>query len=339
MTIQKENPRHILIVGSGSVGKRHAQNLKKLGCRISCSDPRQDRINELEEAIGELVAGYRTIEEALAADKFDGVVIGSPTKFHPEQAIHALQKNVPVLLEKPVAITLEETLKLDVVVKETSTPLLLGYTWRWWGPLNKVKTLVEGGRIGKVRYVELYMSAHLADWHPWEDYQDFFMAKKELGGGALLDESHWIDLMLWFFGLPKSVVGAAEKISNLEIETDDNVDFLASYEDGKRVYVHLDLFGRPHERFIRFVGEEGTIFWSSEPNEIRISESVENKSSIETFDCDRNSMFEAVAKEFLSVLNVTTKMTCALSDGVNVMRVVEAIRESTVTGSSIELKH
>ena len=75
------------------------------------------------------------------------------------------------------------------------------------------------------------MSAHLADWHPWEQYQDFFMAKKNLGGGALLDESHWIDLMVWFFGLPQSIIGKVEKISDLDIETDDNVDFLSLYPD------------------------------------------------------------------------------------------------------------
>lgn len=337
MTTIKENHQHILIVGSGSVGKRHAENLKKIGCHISCSDPRQERVKELEKVVGELVSGYSSIEEALASETFDGIVIGSPTKFHPEQTIIALRKGIPVLMEKPAAINLEEALALDNVAKTVSTPLLLGYTWRWWSPLNRVRTLIKEDCIGKVHYVQFYMSTHLADWHPWEKYQDFFMAKKDLGGGALLDESHWIDLMNWFFGLPESVIGVVEKISDLEIETDDNVDFLAMYPDGKRVYVHLDLFGRPHERFIRFVGKEGTIFWSPDPNEIKITLGAENNMEVETFDCVRNDMFERVTEEFLKVLGGEKNMTCTLNDGIKVMKVIEAIRESSVTRSSVKI--
>ena len=59
----------------------------------------------------------------------------------------------------------------------------------------------EANAVGGLRHARFVMSAHLADWHPWERYQDFFMASRDQGGGALLDESHFIDLMLWFFGV------------------------------------------------------------------------------------------------------------------------------------------
>ena len=61
------------------------------------------------------------------------------------------------------------------------------------------------------------------------------MARRELGGGALLDESHWIDLMLWLFGMPASVSGRIDKISELEIDSDDNVDLLFAYNNGPRI--------------------------------------------------------------------------------------------------------
>lgn len=333
----KGDKAHILIVGSGSVGKRHATNLEKFGCRISCTDPRLDRVEELAAAVKTRVTGYSDIKEALSSDQFDGVVIGSPTKYHPEQGIIVLEAGIPVLMEKPIAITLKEALVLKNVASREATPFLLGYTWRWWEPLNRVRNLVGEGHIGKVYHVQFYMSAHLEDWHPWERYQDFFMSNKSLGGGALLDESHWIDLMIWFFGVPQSVVGKVEKTSDLDIETDDNVDFFSFYEDGKRIYVHLDLFGRPHERFIRFVGEKGTIYWSSEPNEIRISLGGENNISVEKFDCIRNDMFEAVAEEFLEMLSGKREETCSLEDGINTMKIIEAVRESSITGRCISV--
>ena len=170
---------HILIIGTGSAGKRHAKNLHSLGCAISCVDPRQDRLNEIKGEEIPLRSTFTSIKEAFAANKaFDAVVVASPPSFHVDQSIFALQRGVPVLLEKPVSPDLFSALKLQTAVKETSTPLLLGYTWRWWPPLQKVKQLLDSQVVGQLKFVKFTMAAHLADWHPWERYQDFFMASK-----------------------------------------------------------------------------------------------------------------------------------------------------------------
>ncbi len=319
--------KHILIIGSGSVGKRHARNLAALGCRISCYDPREERTAELAEETS-VVHSFSDLNNALNIKELDGVVVASPTAFHSEQTIKAIEHGLPVLLEKPSSKTLAETHQMLRCMNKTTGRVLLGYTWRWWKPLSRTKQLLDEGRIGKILQVQFHMSAHLADWHPWEPYQDFFMSSTELGGGALLDESHWIDLMLWFFGKPLSLYGQVEKNSNLEIETDDNVDVILNYPDGLRITLHLDLFGRPHEKFIRFIGDKGTMVWSAEPNRISIGTSMEQQWEHEEFTCERNDMFVSVAKEFLSVLDHGSTETCRLEDGVMVMQIIEAIRKS-----------
>ena len=329
--------KHILIVGTGSVGKRHARNLSKLGCNISCVDPRADRCEELA---GELdVAGvYPNMNEAFSADKsYDGVVIGSPPAFHVDQSISALEANIPLLLEKPVSPDLKSARRLLDVVGDTETPLVLGYTWRWWPPLKRVHELLAEEAIGKIRHVKFSLSAHLADWHPWERYQDFFMANRALGGGALLDESHWIDLMIWFFGMPQKLFAMIEHISDLDIDSDDNVDILLSYEDGLRVSVHLDLYGRPHEKNIRFTGESGTILWSESPNQISLSDTPGQEWETEIFNCERNDMFVGVAQEFLSVVGGARPKTCLLNDGVRVLEVLEAARISHAEERVVQL--
>ncbi len=319
---------HILVVGSGSVGKRHARNLAALGFAISAVDPRPDRRREMASEV-DLKASYADEAEAMAAARFDGVVIASPPRFHVDQSISALEQGIPVLLEKPASPDLDSALRLADAVRRAKAPLLLGYTWRWWPPLSEVKKLLQDGAVGHLHYVQFYMSAHLADWHPWERYQDFFMAKRELGGGALLDESHWIDLMLWFFGLPAEVSGRVEKISDLDIDTDDNVDLFFTYPDGKRIGMHLDIYGRPHEKFIRFVGTNGTIYWSAEPNRIAIAGTAEQSWSYTDFHCQRNDMFVAVAREFLDVLEGHTTPSCTIMDGIRVLRVIEAARRAS----------
>ena len=320
--------KHILIVGSGSVGKRHARNLSMLGCSISGVDPREDRRRELSEAVN-AVNTYATLDEALAAEAFDGAVIASPPKYHVDQACTALTRGLPVLLEKPVAPDLESALALRRVVESTGAPLLLGYTWRWWEPLQYVRELLQRKTVGQLLSAGFIMSAHLADWHPWESYRDFFMSSKELGGGALLDESHWIDVMLWFFGRPRQLFARIDKISSLDIETDDNVDIMVEYTDGLRVTLHLDLYGRPHEKSIRLVGEEGTIYWTTEPSQIALSKTMEKKWDVTEYSCERNDMFVQLAKDFLEMLRGTPVNNCTIDDGVAVLEIIEAVRQSS----------
>jgi predicted dehydrogenase len=319
--------KHILIIGTGSAGKRHARNLISLGCSVSCMDPRLDRLDELAGEEIKVASVFTELEDAFSIDgAFDAVVVASPPSFHVDQAISALERRLPVLLEKPVSPDLFSSLRLQKAVREGKAPLLLGYTWRWWTPLSKVKALIDQRVVGKLRYVKFTMSAHLADWHPWERYQDFFMASSELGGGALLDESHWLDLMLWFFGMPEKLFAKIEKISRLEIETDDNVDMMVFYGNDLRVSLHLDLYGRPHEKSIQFAGDDGTLLW--EPNQIRIGKQMDPEWEIENFNYDRNDMFVAVAEEFLTIIGGHSDPTCNIDDGVRVLKLIEAARTS-----------
>src|SRR5262245_21394417 len=328
---------HILIVGSGSVGRRHARNLSALGCRISCMDPRQDRREELARETP-VVKAHATMDAALNGGGIDGVVVGSPTAFHVEQSTAALKAGLPVFLEKPVAIVLAEAEALSRIVAEKNAALLMGYTWRWWPPLARVRTLLAQGTIGRLLHVQFHMSAHLADWHPWERYQDFFMASRALGGGALLDESHWIDLMLWLAGKPDWVMGDVNRVSKLEIETDDNVDVLAGFADGTRVTLHLDLYGRPHEKSIRFQGEDGTLIWSDDPSRISIGHAAVKEWQEEIFAGERNDMFFAIAKEFLEMVSGAPPRTCTIEDGVEAMRVIEAVRHSSAEGRRVKIE-
>ena len=329
--------RHILVVGSGSAGKRHAHNLAAYGCSISCVDPRPDRRKELADQIP-VVGAFDSLEAALGSKEIPhGVVIASPPTFHVDQAMRALEIGVPVFLEKPAASDAETARMLEKTCLESRSPLLLGYTWRWWAPLRYLKAKLDEGKIGQLHHVRFTMSAHLADWHPWEPYQDFFMSHSEQGGGALLDESHWIDLALWMFGMPRTVYARIERISNLEITSDDNVDLILGFDSWLRAYLHLDLFGRPHEKSIRFVGELGSCLWTESPNCVAFSSSAANDWEEENFNCERNDMFASVASEFLKIVDGSKAPTCTIGDGVRVLDVIEAARRSHAEERQITL--
>lgn len=330
--------KHILVAGTGSAGKRHLRNFAFLGCRVSGMDPRKDRLEEAAKS-AELVHSFGSLDEAWRQDDFDAVVVASPPAFHVSQCAECLKRGKPVLLEKPVAPSFAEAERLAAEgAGDPARPaVLVGYTYRWWPSIRFLRGKLRDGTIGKPLYADFVMSAHLADWHPWERYQDFFMASKELGGGALLDESHFIDLMIWLFGMPSKIYAQVERLSPLEIETDDHVDILASYDGSFRVRLHLDLYGRPHERTIRIVGEKGSLVWSFEPDAVKIGLEAGRDWQEIRFGHERNEMFLRLAEHFLDVVGGGCEPLCTLRDGLNALRVVEACRQSSISDRAVTL--
>ena len=233
-----------------------------------------------------------------------------------------------ILLEKPVAPDLASALALDALATRASVPVLLGYTFRWWDPVRRLKTCIEEGRAGRVLRVSMMMAAHLADWHPWERYQDFFMARAALGGGALLDESHFLDLLLWLFEWPTDLSATVERLSPLEIDTDDNVDVSLALPSGPRVAIHLDLYSRPHERSITVCGDGGTIEWNNEANQVRVFDSARGTWMRHRSRANGMTCSWPKRAHFLGMIDRGDAPLCTLADGCRVLQLVEAIRDS-----------
>ena len=325
---------HVLVVGGGSVGRRHARNLAVLGAAVSVVDPRADRRDVTASEVS-LRGAHADLDAALAVGGYDAAVIASPTSLHVPQAGATLAAGLPTLVEKPLAATLDDGAHLAAAAAD-GPPLLLGYTWRWWPALRRLRGRIRAGEIGEVRHLRCVLSAHLADWHPWERYQDFFMARADLGGGALLDESHWIDLAVWLLGEPADVMADVARISDLEIDTDDNVDLLLRWPSGARAWLHLDVHGRPHERSVTVAGSTGTLRWSDAPDAVAHGTGAATW-EVESFDGDRNDMFLSVAQELLAVASDGAAPSCTAADGLAALRVVEAARTSSREGRRVAL--
>ena len=98
------------------------------------------------------------------------------------------------------------------------------------------------------------------------------------------------------------------------------------------VTIHLDIYGRPHEKYIRFIGEEGTILWTAEPNRVAVGKEWSQTWENCDFDCERNDMFMAIGKEFIDIINGAEVKTCCINDGVRVLSLIEAARQSSAKG-------
>lgn len=319
----------LLVVGCGSVGKRHVGNFKSIGVEdITAVDTRPDRLKEVQEKYG--IKGLSNFDKSME-EKYDAVVICTPPNSHIPIATKAAEKSCHIMIEKPMSNSMEGISKLLDVAKRNNLIILIGYTYRFWPPLIRVEELLNEKVIGNIYSVRIEFSEYLPDWHPWEDYRTFYMAKKELGGGAILDESHAIDFARWLFGEIKEIACFNDRLSNLEITSDDVAEILMRFESGVIGSIHLDIFGRAHRRNLEIIGEKGNIYWDFYQNEVKVYYANGKKWEVYPFNCDRNLMFVEDAKHFLDCVKNNKTPKISGEDGAKTLKCVLAAIESSKT--------
>jgi predicted dehydrogenase len=295
---------HILVIGAGSIGQRHVKNFQSLGCEVSILETNEHRRNQVMRELG--VNNWE--DKPLLVD---GVVVATPPVNHIELANEWC--GTPILMEKNLCLSYAETEQLKEQLYDER--FLMGYTWRWWPTLEIARSRLD--ELGEIRHVTMTMAAHLADWHPWESVEVYYGSAR----GGVLNEAHWHDIMLSWFGEPEHAWAKASHISNLNTPTPDVLDAFFEYE-GFNVNMHYDLFQRPHDRSMQIVGEQGTMQWT--PNELRIGHFKDPEWRVWKTEHDRNGMFLDMAKEFLELVEGKIEAPrCGLGDGIRVMRLIE----------------
>ena len=255
-----------LIVGCGSIGKRHLSNLLLLGQRdILAFDPRADRRDEVSSKFG--VAATADLAAGLKEARV--VFVCTPTQMHLEQAFMAAQAGCHVFIEKPVAHTLEGLSELERELRTRRLVSLVGCNFRFHPGLRHVKTLLAEGAIGPITSARAEFGQYLPDWHPWEDYRQSYSARSALGGGVIFDRIHELDYVRWLLGEVNEITALSGKLSRLEIDTEDVAEILLRFESGAFGSVHMDYVRRTYNCSLEIVGQDGTIRWDFPTHEVR----------------------------------------------------------------------
>lgn len=317
-----------LIIGYGSIGKRHAQNLSSFKHECLVVEPDKSR---LELALAHGYEGFSDIQDIDSKLYLDGVFICSPPVFHVEQTIWALDRNLKVFLEKPVGINLPECRK---ILNYDHKNIFVGYNYRWNPQFIKLRTDLSLGVIGKPYYANFVIGMHLEDWHPWENYRNFFMSNASLGGGALLDESHLLELVIELFGLPDAISSLQLKISDLDINSDDYVFSHFKYKN-LLLDIRFDLFRRPHESYIEIFATKGSFKcdFAQKTTTLTAYESYAVSRSLdEVFHYSRQEIFLDMLKDFLEFIRSTkTSPRVSFLRGCEVMSLIDQIKKSSMS--------
>lgn len=316
-----------LVIGYGSIGKRHAANVISMGHQAVLL--RHSQGNENKEGLNE----YYNLDDLLVHEKgIDGAIVCSPTSKHLDDVKELIHHGIPFLLEKPPTYDLKSALEMkDLIDSEKFIAYDMGFNLRYHPILKFIKGFLPN--VGKVYATKVYVGYYLPYWRKGVDYRESTSAKKELGGGVHVELAHDIDYTLWLIGRPKKVVGYVNRVSDLEISTDDICSALLKYSDGSVAEVHLDYLSHKYLRGGQIIAENGTLEWQWNPAEGSVSYfDKEGSGSKEIFATgpgyDFNTTYIDELKHFIGILNGSMKSTVDIADAVDTMKVIQAIEVS-----------
>ncbi len=314
-----------LIAGLGSIGRRHLRNLLALGQRdIVLYRTYRSTLPEDE------LKGFPVVtrlEDGLAMEP-DAVIVANPTALHTRVAIPAARAGCHLLVEKPVAHTLEAARTLLDVVRETGVRVLVGFQFRFHPTLRQVKAWLDAGAIGRPLFARAHWGEYLPDWHPWEDYRRSYAARADLGGGVIRTLSHPLDYLHFLLGPGEVAWAYADRVSDLELQdVEDLGEIGLRFRGGTVASVHVNYFQRPPAHRLEIVGTEGTIRWDYYTGQaVRFPVRGEPQVAHLPPGWERNHMFLEEMRHFLDVVAGRAEPLCSLEEGVENMRWVDTAR-------------
>jgi predicted dehydrogenase len=317
----------VAVIGLGSAGARHARNLLDLGHEVVGFDPVASSPHEDVEL-------NDTLEAAIG--RGDAVIVASPNSLHAEHALAALELRKPVLVEKPLAVTVVDAERVTAAAERTGAVCGVGMNLRFHPGVLKLKRLVDEGALGDVRFVQGSFGYDLRRWHPESDYRLGYSARADLGGGIVLDAIHELDYLLWIFGTVETVIAEVERVSDLEVDVEDIAVAVLRFDSGAVASVDLNFFEPAYRRGCTAVGSHAVARWDWRQETVVVSRPSADD-EIYDVTCDLAQTYRAELVDFVHAVESAEQEQPAASanSGLAAVRLADAIKRSARVGQRI----
>jgi predicted dehydrogenase len=301
-----------LVVGAGSIGRRHMSNLRQLGIRrLAATDSDAGRLKPVVDELA--VESFPDLNTALRDFKPAVVFVCTPPVFHIEQAMRALGAGAHVFIEKPLSHQLDGVGALRAAACKVGRVVQVGYNLRFNPGIQTLKRLVQEGVAGRILWAGAEVAQYLPDWRPWQDYRRSYTASRELGGGIILDASHEIDYVLWLLGPPRELTCMAGNVSGLDVNVEDCATILIRLRSGAQADVHMDFAQRTASRSCVISGDCARLEWEHSQNEVRIIR-PDGTTKVMKYDFETNEMYLAEVENFFSCVHGRLTTNHSLSE-------------------------
>lgn len=250
-------PYRFAIIGCGRIAQRHAEHIAQQGILQAVCDVIPERAIALADKYQAIP--YFSIEDLLKKEKPDVVSICTPNGLHVHHTILALNHGSHVLCEKPMAITVSDGKKMIDTANQAGKKIYVVKQNRYNPPVTAVKKLLEENKLGTIVSFQLNCFWNRSP----EYYKDNWRGTLNQDGGTLFTQfSHFIDLLYWFLGDIRKVVGW--RLNDLHkgiIEFEDCGMALIEMKNGSIGTLHYSInsFEKNMEGSFTLLGEKGTV--------------------------------------------------------------------------------
>ena len=253
------------LLGSGLAAGFHAEALETMkdAALAGVADRDHGRAVAFAEKYG--AKSYSSLEAMLKSEEIDVVCICTPSGFHADQAIEVLKSGKHVVLEKPMALTVEDADRIIEAAESSDRLLSVVFQNRFIPDVQKAKEIVDSGALGKLVFCDLSMKYWRdPDYYASSDWRGTFKYDGGgEGGGALINQGiHGVDMLIYIVGDAK-VRFAEVKTSYHSIETEDTAVAVLDFDNGATGTLHASTCAYPgFNRRIEIIGTKGCIIMS-----------------------------------------------------------------------------
>jgi predicted dehydrogenase len=242
---------NVLIVGLGSIGRKHVKALRSLGHEFKIYALRSGLNAKKEDDI----VNISTLENIDLT--FDFAIISNPTNLHSKFIEELALKKIPLIIEKPILDKLDNAEKLTKILKEQQLPTYVACNLRFHPCVLYLKNKMSAEKI-LINEVNVYCGSFLPDWRNVKDFRASYSANKNMGGGVHLDLFHELDYTTWIFGFPNKSRVMLRNVSTLNINSFDYANYIFEYKNFTASIV-LNYYRREPKRVIEVVTNKDTL--------------------------------------------------------------------------------
>lgn len=320
---------NILVIGAGSIGKRHIGNLLSLGYTKISVVSRSVLPNDIAH-----LDSYKSLQSALLDKDFDAAFICTPTALHVESLQTLLEKRIKnIYIEKPLSHNTENIKQALALAANYENNIVVGYDLHFDPGVQKVYELLKNGTIGNIISINAFVGQYLPHWRPYEDHRKGMSAKISTGGGVLLDIIHEFDYLYWLNGPAKTVAGFNLNSNTLEIETEEAAEVIIKYANGSIGSVHLDYLQPSLVRYCIITGTKGSINCNMAEKKVSWSLHNGNYDQFTYASFERNDRFKDIVKHFLE--NTNDYRLTRLQQALESLYIVEAAKYSSANNCMV----
>ena len=312
----------ILVIGSGSIGQRHIQNLKSLGFNdIEVFDSNKKLLKSVEKKF------KIKIQKKVKFENIDCTLICTAPSSHIELAKLALEENCNVFIEKPLSNSLKDINLVSKLARKKSLEIFVGYVFRFDKGLIKINDLLKKNTIGDVISYDAYEGWNLANWRPWQKFEKSYTSLEKLGGGIILDGSHELNYLQWFEGDIDYVFSLYRKIPKMKIETEGISEILTQFNSKAIGRIHLDFINPKYSRHCEILGNNGSINWSYENLSFTIRKN-NGTTKLFKYEKDPNRMYIDEMRHVINCINDKESNKISLEDAKKTLAISLSIKQS-----------